>query len=124
MIGYTPEQIRKLIGNKWGLCLDINHAIKATVSLRRPHKEFIEEFLELKSKMLHISDGKLSNEKDKHLSIGEGDYDFEFLMRCVKEAKSKYVTLETSRTNLNSFDGDLKNLERLNKVNICRQSLK
>ena len=45
-------------------------------------------------------------------------------MRCVKEAKSKYVTLETPRTNLNSFDGDLKNLERLNKVDIYRQSLK
>ena len=113
MIGYTPEQIKKLIDNKFGLCLDLNHAIKAAVSLGRPYKEFIEEFLKLKPKMFHISDGKLDNEKDEHLNISEGDYDFEFLMSCIKEAKSKYVTLETPRTKLNSFNDDLKNLEKL-----------
>lgn len=113
MIGYTPEQIKELMGKRFGLCLDLNHAIKAAVSLRRPYKEFIEEFLKLKPKMFHISDGRLNKEKDEHLSIGEGDYDFEFLMSCVKEAKSKYVTMETPRTKLNSFDEDLKNLERL-----------
>ena len=69
--------------------------------------------MNIKPKMFHISDGKLNNEKDEHLNIGEGDYDFEFLMSCIKEAKSKYVTLETPRTKLNSFDEDLRNLERL-----------
>ena len=113
MIGYTPEQIKALMDNKFGLCLDLNHAIKAAASLRRPYREFIEEFLRLNPKMFHISDGKLNNEKDEHLGIGWGDYDFEFLIDCIKEAKSEYVTLETPRTNLNSFDEDLKNLERL-----------
>ena len=117
MIGYTPEQIKKMLGNKFGLCLDLNHAIKASISLRKPYKEFIEEFLELKPKMFHISDGKLNNEKDEHLNIGEGDYDFEFLMGCINEGKSKYMTLETPRAKLNSFADDLKNLDRLNKVN-------
>ena len=65
--------------------------------------------------MFHISDGKLNDEKDEHLNIGEGDYDFEFLMHYIKEAKSKYVTLETPRTNLDSFDEDLKNLYALTK---------
>lgn len=113
MIGYTPKQIKKLIDNKFGLCLDLNHAIKAAVSLRKSYKEFIKEFLKLKPKMFHISDGKLNNEKDEHLGIGAGDYDFEFLMHCIKVAKSKYVTLETPRTKLNSFDEDLRNLEKL-----------
>ena len=116
MIGYTPEQIKKLIDNKFGLCLDLNHAIKAAVSLRRHYKNFIKEFLKLKPKLVHISDGKLNNEKDEHFNIGEGDYDFEFLMSCVKRSESKYVTLETPRTKLNSFDEDLKNLERLDVV--------
>lgn len=113
MVGYAPKQIKSLMGDKFGLCLDLNHAIKASVSLRTSYKEFIEEFLKLQPKMFHISDGKLNDEKDEHLNIGEGEYDFEFLMSCVKEAKSEYVTLETPRTNLNSFDEDLKNLERL-----------
>lgn len=116
MIGYTPEQIKELMGKRFGLCLDLNHAIKAAVSLRRPYKEFIEEFLKLKPKMFHISDGKLNNEKDEHLSIGKGDYDFELLIGCVKKNEFKYVTLETPRTKLNSFDEDLRNLERLSVV--------
>ena len=116
MIGDTPEQIKKLIDNKFGLCLDLNHAIKAAVSLGRPYKEFIEEFLKLKPKMFHISDGRLNKEKDEHLSIGEGDYDFELLIGCVKKNEFKYVTLETPRTNSNSFSDDLKNLERLSVV--------
>ena len=94
MIGYTPEQIKELVGKRFGLCLDLNHAIKAAISLKTPYKEFIQEFLKLKPKMFHISDGKIDNDKDEHLNIGEGNYDFEFLMGCVKEAKSKYVTLE------------------------------
>lgn len=69
--------------------------------------------MNINPKMFHISDGKRNSEKDEHLNIGEGDYDFEFLMSCIKEAKSRYMTLETPRTKLNSFDEDLKNLERL-----------
>ena len=113
MIGYTPEQIENLRGDKFGLCLDLNHAIKAAVSLKRPYKEFIEQFIELKPKLFHISDGKMNNEKDKHLNIGEGDYDFEFLMTCVKEAKSKYVTLETPRLNQETLEADIKNINAL-----------
>lgn len=116
MIGYTPEQLKELMDNKFGLCLDLNHAIKAAVSLRAPYKEFVQEFLKLNPKMFHISDGKLNNEKDEHLNIGEGDYDFEFLMDCVKENESKYVTLETPR-NSDSFDNDRNNLEKLIKLN-------
>ena len=71
--------------------------------------------------MFHIADGKLNNEKDEHLNIGEGDYDFGVLMNCVLGSASGLVTLEMPRTNLNSFDEDLKNLERLNKADIHRQ---
>lgn len=117
MIGCTPEQIKGLMDNKFGLCLDLNHAIKAAISLRRPYKEFVQEFLKLKPKMFHISDGKLNNEKDEHLNIGEGDYDFDFLMSCVKRNKFKYITLETPR-NLNSFDNDINNLKKLINLNI------
>jgi len=113
MIGYTPEQIKELANGRFGSCLDLNHAIKAAVSLNKDYKRFITEFLGLNPKMFHISDGNLNNEKDEHLPIGEGDYDFEFLMSCIKRNESKYVTLETPRTDLNSVNEDVKNLERL-----------
>jgi len=113
MIGYTPGQIAALTRNKFGFCLDFGHAIKAAVSLNRQYKELVEEFLELNPSMFHISDGKLNNEKDEHLNIGHGDYDFEFLMSCVKKSGGEYLTLETQRTRLNSFDEDIENLDML-----------
>lgn len=71
MIGYTPEQIKELIENNgMGVCLDFGHAIKASNSLGRDYKEYINTFLEMNPKMFHISDGTLNKEKDEHLSIG------------------------------------------------------
>jgi deoxyribonuclease-4 len=114
MIGYLPAQIEKLIGdNDIGLCLDLNHAAKAAVSLGVDYQEFIQDFLIFDPKMFHISDGMLSNEKDEHLNIGEGDYDIEFLMNCVNRSELGYVTLETPRTKLSSLEEDLENCGKL-----------
>ncbi|MBU7025615.1 MAG: TIM barrel protein [Theionarchaea archaeon] len=113
MVGYTPEQIETLMDKKFGFCLDFGHAIKAAVSLNVDYNEHVNEFLKLEPTVFHISDGKLCNEKDEHLAVGDGEYDFEFLMNCVKRSKSSYVTLEIPRTNLDSFDEDFENLEKL-----------
>jgi len=112
MVGYTVEQVRELMNNRFGLCLDFGHAIKAAVSLNEDYEKYIKKFLKLNPKMFHVSDGKLNNQKDEHLHIGEGDYNFEFLMGCIKKSKLKYVTLETPRS-LDSLDGNSKNLEKL-----------
>ena len=113
MVGYSPEQISELMGSKFGFCFDMNHAIKAAVSLNRDYKEYIKEFLKLNPSYFHISDGNLANEKDEHLSIGEGNYDFGFLMQYVSSILSKYITLETPRRNLESFNEDLANLTKI-----------
>jgi len=113
MLGFTPEQIKELTRNKFGLCLDLNHAIKAAISLKKDYKKYIKEFLKLKPLMFHISDGNLEEEKDEHLNIGGGEYDFKFLINCIKENESKYLTLETPKDNLNSCKQDLENLKKL-----------
>jgi len=113
MIGFSPEQIKRLIGNKFGFCLDLNHAIKASISMGVDYKVFIEDFLKLSPKLFHISDGKLSSYKDEHLAIGEGDYDFKFLCNCIEKNKFPVVTLETPRRNLYSLSEDLINSRRL-----------
>lgn len=115
MIGYTAEQVKELMGGKFGFCLDFGHAAKAAVGLGEDYKEFIEELLKLKPDMFHISDGRLNTEKDEHLNIGEGEYDFKFLKKCIlkNEKGSRYVTLETPRKNLDSLGEDLKNLDKL-----------
>jgi deoxyribonuclease-4 len=113
MTGYTPEQIQELMGNKFELCLDLNHAIKAAVGLKKDYKKYIKDFLKLKPKMFHIADGTLKSGKDEHLNIGEGEYDFNFLANCVEKSNAKYVTVETPRNNLNSLKEDLENLKKL-----------
>jgi deoxyribonuclease-4 len=113
MVGFSPQQIKKLMQNKFGFCLDLNHAIKAAISLKKDYKEYIAEFLKLNPKVLHISDGDLRNEEDKHLDIGEGEYDFNFLADYIRKSGSEYITLETPRADLNSLKEDLENLAKL-----------
>ena len=114
MIGYSPAQIEKLIGdNDMGLCLDFGHAVKAAVSLGMDYKEYVQGFMELEPKVFHVSDGWLGEEKDEHLGIGEGEYDFGFLMGCVERSETKMVTVETPRITQWSLAKDVENRERL-----------
>ena len=65
--------------------------------------------------MFHISDEILNTEKDEHLNIGEGDYDFAFLMHCVKRNNSSYITLETPRLNQETLEEDIRNITMLKR---------
>lgn len=116
MIGYSPTQIEELIRDTdRGLCLDLNHAAKAAVSMGEDYREYVRDFLVFEPKMFHISDGKLDNEKDEHLNIGEGDYDFEFLIRCTKMNNPTYITLETPRLNQKTLEEDIRNINMLKR---------
>jgi len=113
MIGFTPEQIKELMEEKFGFCLDFGHATKAALSLGVDYKKYIREFLILNPKVFHISDGMISPGKDEHLNIGQGEYDIGFLLDCVENNDSKLTTLETPRNNLNSLKEDLENIKKL-----------
>jgi len=114
MIGYSPAQIEELIGDSdMGLCLDFGHAVKAAVSLGVDYKEYVKGFMGLEPRVFHVSDGRLSEERDEHLGIGDGEYDFGFLMGCVERRGVGMVTMETPRTTHWSLVGDFENRERL-----------
>ena len=111
MIGYSPAQIEELIEDiDIGLCLDLNHAVKAAVSLGVDYKEYVQDFSVFDPKMFHISDGTLDYEKDEHLNIGEGDYDFDYLLHYVLGSASGLVTVETPRRYHGSLGEDLRNV--------------
>jgi deoxyribonuclease IV len=93
-------------------CLDLNHAMKAAITLKRPYQELINDFLRLKPKILHISDGMFNTEKDEHLSIGKGEYDWDFIAQIIKRSHAKYITLETPR---NSLNDDITNLNKIKR---------
>ncbi|MCD4677328.1 MAG: sugar phosphate isomerase/epimerase, partial [Desulfobacula sp.] len=115
MIGYSPVQIEELIGDSdMGLCLDFGHAVKAAVSLEVDYKEYVQGFMGLEPRVFHLSDGKMSEERDEHLGIGEGEYDFGFLINCVNASKTGgFLTIETPKANINLLHDDVKNLNKL-----------
>jgi len=118
MIGYSHEQIEELIGDRdIGLCLDFGHAVKAAVSLVVDYKEYVKGFMGLEPRVFHVSDGILSEERDDHLGIGDGEYDIGFFGDCTYIYKAiDYITLETPRTTLRLLDDDLKNLNELQRL--------
>jgi len=115
MIGYSPEQIEELISvNYAGLCLDFGHAVKAALSLGVDYKEYIKRFLPFEPKVFHISDGTLGEEKDEHLNIGDGEYDFAYFKQCILDNPFGLVTIETPRLNTKSLNEDIYNAGKLN----------
>lgn len=114
MIGYSPAQIEELIGDSdIGVCLDFGHAVKAAVSFGVDYRGYVQGFMRLEPRVFHVSDGKLSGERDEHMGIGEGEYDFGFLMRCVERNRSEMVTMETPRVSQCSLAEDVGNIKKL-----------
>jgi deoxyribonuclease-4 len=112
LIESIPEQVQELMGNRFGFCFDINHAIKASVSLGTSYRRsFLPAFLAINPKMFHVSDGLLSNCKDEHLDIGEGNHHFSYISGLIHCSSSRMSTLETKRRNVRSFVEDWKNLK-------------
>jgi|GEM_PF-904301 endonuclease IV len=115
-LGYDAESFLSLNKYDFGLCLDFGHAIKASISLKRSYIDLISEFAELNPEIFHVSDGKFDKEIDEHLNIGDGEYDFEFIVDIINKSKGEYVTLETPRNNINSIKNDLRNLHILKNL--------
>ena len=111
MVGYSPDQMETLMGDHFGFCLDLNHAMKASADLQVPHDILIRDFLKLQPEMFHISDGHSSSKIDEHLTIGAGDYDIPALLGYVRDSRSPVMTLETPRADLTSLSEDLINLD-------------
>ena len=118
MIGYSPEQIEELIGGgDMGLCLDFGHAVKAAVSLGVDYKDYVQGFMGLEPRVFHVSDGTLGEERDEHLGIGEGEYDFGFIWERMNLSHNvaKYCTLETQLTNKTTLKEHIINIVQLKR---------
>ena len=79
------------------------------------YKGYVQGFMGLESRVFHVSDGMLSGERDEHMGIGEGEYDFGFLMGCVERNNSTLLTLETPRIR-KLLGEDMENLYMLKDI--------
>lgn len=114
-IGFTPQQIKRYmeVGN-YGFCLDFAHAVKAAASLKEDYKKTIEEFLELKPQIAHVSGTDTLSEIDEHLDLDKGNLDLQFLKTSLIQHEIKFVTLETPKGN--ELRADVKNASLLKSL--------
>jgi len=120
MLGYDANSLYMYFKSieKLKFCFDINHAIKAAISMKRDYLLFIREFLEFKKPTIfHISGGNLNIETDEHLALDEGQYNLSEIKKILLNYKHKVsITFETPRNYDNKISDDLKNIEIFKKA--------
>jgi len=101
--GFSPEQIRMIMKEgEVGFCLDIGHAICAANSLNANPYAFLSEFMKLKSKLFHLTDGEFASKTDQHRHFGEGDYDIKKILQMIPDGSM--ITIETEKKYPNRLD--------------------
>lgn len=116
LLGYSPKTLSNYFKNMKNLefCLDINHAIKAAISLKKNYLNFIKEFLKFRRspKIFHISGGNLNIEIDEHLALDIGQYNLYEIKKILFDFKRHVnLTFETPRNFENKIEDDLKNMK-------------
>ncbi len=96
-LAWSPELLALTLdsGAFSGFVLDIGHAIYASRSAGVSLQDYLAQFLALKPRLFHLADGEKTSEKDIHLNIGKGNFDFGFIL--AKLPKNARITLETPR---------------------------
>lgn len=116
LIGSTPKEIKSLINNKFGFCLDINHAIKSSTYFKEDYLSAIKQYLALKPSLIHLCDGNQFNCKDEHLHLNDGNYDLKEIKHLICKSTTQYMTMETPRYNSTSLNEDIANLTTYHKI--------
>lgn len=113
-VGASPEEIETVLKRcHVGFCLDVSHAIAYSAHCRQDYLEVLRKFLALRPQHFHLCDGLITNEVDKHMSIGAGNYNFrEMISLLPKEA---CVTLETPKKPDTPLESLVDEVRRLRK---------
>ncbi|MBN1802238.1 MAG: sugar phosphate isomerase/epimerase [Candidatus Lokiarchaeota archaeon] len=103
---------------KLQFCLDLNHAVKTSVSFSQDYLELIRNFIKIRRPIhFHISDGNFTSELDEHLPLGKGEYDLRAIKNILFELGSDVsLTFETPRNNKHSIEEDLVNMKYFAKI--------
>ncbi|MFC1644081.1 TIM barrel protein [Candidatus Omnitrophota bacterium] len=115
--GHDPESIKDIIVScDVGLCLDIAHAANYAVNRGKGIIDTLDDFIDIRPKMLHVCGVDLSVEVDKHLHMKESDIDLGTIKQQLLNSGIEYFTLETpkdSEESLEDFRGDICLLKKI-----------
>lgn len=109
--GYNFDEIKFVMDEAGcGFCLDFGHAICAANAFEKEPYSFIDEFINLKPNMFHLTDNdNINSPYDSHLHLGDGELNLDKIKAVLP--KDAIITLETnknSKENLDDFIGDAK----------------
>ena len=116
-VGGKIEEIKYIMKKtNCKFCLDIGHAISSANAQGIEPYGYIESFMKLKPSMYHLSDIDISSKMDAHLNYGQGNLDFDRLLKII--GSNPTITIETnkqSKENLDDFIQDVKFLKEYAK---------
>lgn len=113
--GYAPVDIDLVMReSNCGFCLDVGHCFCAANALGVDKIQFLEKFLQLGPKMIHLADNLEDTTVDAHMHIGKGSYDIKEIWGFIPG--DIYLTLEVdkdSNSDLNDFVADVETLNKM-----------
>jgi endonuclease IV len=114
-IGSTPDEASYIMNElKIGFCLDFGHAICAANSLKQDTLALINNFLQLKPVMYHLTDGDYVSEYDSHLHYGQGTFPIKKLLKLVPD--NTKLTNEAKHNSLNDLSDFKDDIDTLQKI--------
>lgn len=113
--GCSPDEFRQINehGALKGMALDFGHAIYYSAACGLDYRSVIREFMEHSPSVYHLSDGIYSSHTDKHLNIGNGEFNIKELIDFMPE--DSMLSLETprySKEDLQEFAEDVKVMKK------------
>lgn len=115
LLGFDIEGLKKYFEEIPDLefCLDLNHAIKTSISKKIDYFSCFKRFLDFKDPIVfHISGGSLTNQLDEHLPLNKSDYDLSMVKEILFEyGKPVNLTFETPKDYEKGITNDLENME-------------
>jgi len=115
LIGYDSITLKQYFTEIESLefCLDINHAIKASISKGIGFLNLLKELINLKDPILfHIAGGNLNIQYDEHLHLDNTEYEIHKIKQFLFDYKKPLkLTFETPRNYGKKIEDDLKNMK-------------
>jgi endonuclease IV len=114
--GYNFDEV-KLVKeiSGCGFCLDFGHAVCAANSQNRNHISYIDELMQMKPDMFHLTDLlDVQSPYDSHLHLGKGQLDIEKMLSFISDGNCITVeTVKDSKENLDDFAEDMEWLSNI-----------
>ena len=114
--GATLAEINFIVKNvKCGFCLDIGHAVCSANSQGKEPYVFINEMLQIKPKMFHLSDIlDMTSIYDAHPHLGTGNLDIVKLKKEIFPGNA-IISIETNKENKEKLDDYICDVEYLRR---------